>query len=120
MTDRRILGDAMQLVGIVREYGPDTINHLLDTWGPEHIRKVILVLAAAVDPERTPQQLWGWLGQPIANRTYVTVDMSRLWSSLPREHIDNGLAEARSSTEQQKLDRQRKRDKRARQRGEAA
>jgi hypothetical protein len=89
--ERRVAGDALQLAGLVRDHGPDTLHRLLDMWGPDHVRAVCIALAAAVDVDRTPQELWGWLG-PVDNRTLRTVsDSADLWDGKGSTQADVGL-----------------------------
>lgn len=75
----RTQGDALQLISLVRDHGPDVLHRLFDDWGPEHLRRVTIALAAAADDLRTPQELWGWLdGRPVVLST--TVQNSQLWT----------------------------------------
>jgi hypothetical protein len=108
--ERRVAGDALQLVGVVRDFGPDAINRLLDLWGAEHVRAVCVALAAAVDVDRTPSELWGWLGE-VDNRTSVTVRTQRLLKSL-ESYTDWTGAQVRNQSEKAQKDRARIRRKR--------
>jgi hypothetical protein len=113
--ERRVLGDALQLVGLIREHGPDTIRQLLDQWGPDHIRHVCLVLAGAVDPERTPKELWGWLG-PVDRTTSTTVPVGRLFNqSDPHTLTVEEIHDLRPADPRQRIEREYRR----RQRGAA-
>lgn len=74
----RVKGDAIQLVSLVRDHGAETLYRILDTWGEDHVRRVILALAAAVDPDATPAQMWGWLGD-YRGRISTSLPESDLW-----------------------------------------
>lgn len=85
----RTQGDALQLVSLTRDHGPDILHRLFDAWGPEHLRRVTIALAAAVNDGRTPQELWGWLGEPVTNRLSTTIANCDLWAyrdpQVPRD-----------------------------------
>lgn len=74
----RVQGDALQLADLVRDHGPETLNRIIDTWGPAHTRRVCIALAAAIDPGAQISTLWGWLEGPALPST-TTVHLSELW-----------------------------------------
>lgn len=91
--DPTVAGDALQLVGLVRDYGPDLIDKLLDRWGPDHVRQVCVALAGAVDQDRTVQDLWGWAGR-VTNLPRTTVATSKLWDLNGFRAADTGASVA--------------------------
>lgn len=79
----RTQGDALQLAGLVRDHGAETLGRILDAWGPDHLRRVVIALAAAVDIDQTPRELWGWLDGPNLNgRLSTTVPLADLFNRL--------------------------------------
>lgn len=74
----RTKGDALQLVDLVRTHGPETLDRLLDAWGAEHLRRVAIALACAVDVDATQDELWGWLGER-KQRLSTTLPESDMW-----------------------------------------
>jgi hypothetical protein len=93
----RVEGDAIQLVGFVREYGPDAIHQLFDAWGEQHLRRVCIALAAAVKDYQTPQELWGWLGE-VSNLRSTTVPTHELWTVRdPLAPSDHDIAAQRGT-----------------------
>jgi len=63
---------------LVREHGPEVLHQLMDVWGPEHVRRVTIALACAVDPNAPTRSLWGWLGGPTVVMS-TTVYEHQLW-----------------------------------------
>jgi hypothetical protein len=109
MTDeRRVAGDALQLAGLVRDHGPDTLHQLLDRWGPDHVRAVCIALAAAVDVDRTPQELWGWLG-PVKMPLRRTMRTDDLFDAKGSTQADVGLGKTTSKAAYDRAYRRRQR-----------
>jgi hypothetical protein len=77
----RVQGDALQLACFTRDHGPETLHRLLDAWGPDHLRNVTIALAAAVNIDRTPEDLWGWLGDTPRWPLSVTIHEAKLWAT---------------------------------------
>ena len=50
---------AAELVGTVRDYGPDDIRNVLDQ-ADGRLEHLAVVLAAMVDPDKTPAELLDW------------------------------------------------------------
>lgn len=75
------VGDALQLVDLVRNYGPDVLHGVIDRWDDDTRRAVLVALAAAVDPDKTRTQLWGWLGEPLPQGE-TTVEIRDVWHTL--------------------------------------
>lgn len=78
----RTKGDALHLVGLVRDHGPDTLHAVLDYWGPDHARRVVVALACAIDPDAPTRDLWSWLDGK-SQRTSRSVDEQTLWTIVP-------------------------------------
>lgn len=77
----RVQGDALQLAGLVRDYGPGVLHHLFDVWGPDHLRRVTIALAAAVNDQQRASQLWAWLDEPT-HKLSTTIQTNQIWADL--------------------------------------
>ena len=62
---------AAQLVGSVRDYGPDVVASVLATVPEGRHDALAVVLAAMVDPDRTPGELLAWLDEPTPSREFT-------------------------------------------------
>jgi hypothetical protein len=71
----RTQGDALQLADLVREHGPAVLHRLMDEWGGEHLRRVAIALACAVDPLAAIGSFPLW--EPVVMST--TVYEHQLW-----------------------------------------
>jgi hypothetical protein len=72
---------AAELVGTVRDYGPDDVAAVLARVPQGRHDALAVVLAAMVDPDRTAHELLAWTGGPVQSRDKPPVGVS-----LPREH----------------------------------
>jgi hypothetical protein len=85
---------ALHLVGAVHDDGPDAVHEVIGELPAEHLPALLVVVAAMVDPTRTPTQLLGWVEQaqlPMA----LNEDDPRSWSDetchrLHKEHRRRG------------------------------
>lgn len=100
MTDTaHAVGNALQLVDLVRNYGPDVIHAVIDRWDDSTRRGALVALAAAVDPDATRNDLWGWLGDKMPPGQ-CTVDLADVWQSLEVEIGNRDRAERRRMVDQ--------------------
>lgn len=72
---------AAELVGTVRDYGPDDVLAVLSRVPGGRHDALAVVLAAMVDPDRTAHELLAWTGGPVQSRDKPPVGVA-----LPREH----------------------------------
>ncbi|SNR32795.1 hypothetical protein [Blastococcus mobilis] len=77
MTDERLAEDlvpiAAELVGTVRDYGPDDVAAILAPLSPGHLYRLAIVLAAMVDPDARPADLLAWTVEgPVPSREGFT------------------------------------------------
>lgn len=70
---------AAELVGTVRDYGPEDVNAVLAKVPGGMYHSLAVLLAAMVDPDRTPSELLAWTQVRIPARP-------RPERRLPREH----------------------------------
>lgn len=66
----QLLDTALELVGVVHDYGPDATADLLDQLTPGDWYRLAIACAAMVDPDKTPGELLGWLEQPLRSRPF--------------------------------------------------
>lgn len=57
---------AVRLAGSVRDDGPAEVAMILAGVPAAHLPALAVVLAAMVDPDRTPSELIGWVDQPLS------------------------------------------------------
>lgn len=85
MTGEQLVDDlvpiAAELVGTVRDYGPDDVAAVLARVPQGRHDALAVVLAAMVDPDRTAYELLAWTGGPVQSRDKPPVGVA-----LPREH----------------------------------
>lgn len=58
--------DALDMVRVVRDYGPDMVRALISRLerDPGRLAAAFVAAAAAVNPDSTPTQLWEWVDGP--------------------------------------------------------
>jgi hypothetical protein len=59
---------AAELIGVVRDYGPDDVAAVLARVPEGRHDALAVVLAAMVDPDKTPSQLLAWTRKPVQSR----------------------------------------------------
>lgn len=62
---------AAQLIGSVRDYGPEVVASVLATVPEGRHDALAVVLAAMVDPDRTPGELLAWMDTPPQSREFT-------------------------------------------------
>lgn len=58
--DGRLTKEALELVGIVREFGPDTLTEWLSQRGDNRLRALCMTLACLVPEDRSAAELLAW------------------------------------------------------------
>lgn len=75
---------AAELVGTVRDYGPDDVAAVLARVPDGRHDALAVVLAAMVDPDARPRQLLAWLDMgPVASRDGSGFDPQRPLAMCP-------------------------------------
>ncbi|WP_100499384.1 hypothetical protein [Geodermatophilus chilensis] len=67
----QLLPIAAELVGTVRDYGPDDVAAVLARVPAGRHDALAVVLAAMVDPDRSPAELLAWLDGPTRSRPFT-------------------------------------------------
>jgi len=62
---------AAELVGTVRDYGPDETARVLAKTPDGQLGALAVVFAAMVDPDATPAELLAWLDRPVQSRPFT-------------------------------------------------
>jgi hypothetical protein len=75
---------AAELVGTVRDYGPDDVAEVLARVPEHRFDALAVVLAAMVDPDARPAELLAWVGDgPVQSREGFTPAHARGLASCP-------------------------------------
>jgi len=61
---------AAELIGSVRDFGPDAVADVLSRVPDGRHDALAVILAAMVDPDRTPGELLCWTEGPVPSRDY--------------------------------------------------
>lgn len=74
--DAQLISTAAELVGCVHDYGPEETGALLEPLSVGHLYQLVVVLAAAVDPDVPMARLLAWTeGGPVESRSFVPASM---------------------------------------------
>lgn len=96
-----LIPHAVELVGVVRDYGPEDVAAALALVPDGKFDALCVVLAAMVDPDKTLRQLLGWLDTPVQSRVFEPQSQRpRGRPSHPREHgTERGYQQHKSRRE---------------------
>lgn len=71
MKDDKLTPLAMELIGSVRDYGPDTVAEILARVPAKRRDDLTVLLARMVDPDKSPAQLLEWMNKPVKSRGFT-------------------------------------------------